>query len=429
MADTRYLDALLPADVVAEAKATEARGKKIRTKGALDIDHRDARKPEEPCKFAARFEAALPFESGRDSRPSKFTLEPFESIQIATGGEWLTKKLIPKKGVGVLYGASQSFKTFVATDFAFSVALGWPWAGRRVTQAPVVYIAAEGAAGLRKRKEGFTRAHRDLPAHVPFSLISAAPNLGTSQDDLRALIASIKGAGVTPGLIVIDTLAQTLGTGDENGGGMIHFVSNATALANRFDAFVLILHHIGLGDDKRARGHSSLVAGVDVQILCERKDKALDTMLTWQKLKDEDSNTTLRARLSRVLVATDEDGDEVSTLVVDGIEDAEPLAGKPSAHAVPAQQRLLMLVVAEAINESGQSIRPFGDGPLVRAAADVIIRARYYARIAEQADPGEDKGKLAQRQSKAFRRAIEQAIKAQSLFAAEYNGKRFVWLP
>jgi hypothetical protein len=384
----------------------------------------DAPLPEEPPGF---FD---PAGAPASSTPRKFTLEPFEAICFDSREEWLVKRLIPRQGVGAFYGASQSFKSFIVSDLALHIALGWEWAARRVTQAPAIYIAAEGAAGLRKRKIGFERSHSNLPACVPFYLISAAPNLGTEQGDLAPLAAAIEGADVTPGLIVIDTLAQSLGAGDENGAGMIQFVANATALANKFRAFVLIVHHVGLADDKRMRGHSSLIGGVDAQILCERKDGALSTSLTLQKLKDEASSVKLTANLGRVVIGRDEDGDDISTLIVDNIEDgAEGQTGKPSK-AIPPKQRLLMDMIAEAIAEAGEPFRPFGtDGPLVSAVGDDPIRRRYYARIAETAAPDEDKGKLAERQRKSFNRSIAAALDSKTLLACERDGKRLIWLP
>ena len=76
-----------------------------------------------------------------------------------------------------------------------------------------------------------------------------------------------------------------------------------------------------------------------------------------------------------------------------------------------------MAVVSEAINEAGESFRPFANAPMVRAVGDGKIRTRYYARIAEQAESDEDREKLASRQRKGFKRAIEAALKATMLVA------------
>ncbi|MGB5087054.1 MAG: AAA family ATPase [Methylocystis silviterrae] len=363
------------------------------------------------------------------TRRNRFVLEPWESITHDNDEEWLVKRILPRRGVAALYGKPGSFKSFVAFHIAVSVASGRQWAGRRVTQAPVVYIAAEGAAGLRKRKAGFTKAHRDLPGGVPFSLISSAPNLGTDRGDLAALVSAIEGAGVAPGLIVIDTLAQTLGAADENGSGMTAFVANAGEIASRFKCLVLIVHHVGLSDDKRLRGHSSLAGALDATMLCERLANELATTLTLQKLKDEASDFRLLARLSRVVMGQDEDGDEISTLVVVSVEDEGPATPAPRPQRIPPAQRLLMSVVATAIDEGGEMICPLAGGPAVRAIADNIVRNSYYASIAEQAEPHEDKDKIAERQRRTFNRAIADAIKAQRVFAAVHDGERYLWLP
>jgi hypothetical protein len=380
-----------------------------------------------PLASLANGEAKAP--TLKPTRP-KFILEPFEAIRFEASGEWLVKRIIPRQGVVTLYGASQSFKSFLAFDLAMHVALGRQWGGRLVTQASAIYVAAEGAAGLRKRKFGFELSNADrLPDKVPFFLVSTAPDLGTEKGDLAALIAAIETACVAPGLVVIDTLAQSIGTGDENGAGMVQFVANATALANHFKACVVAVHHVGLSDDKRARGHSSLVGGVDAQLLAERKEGTLSTVLTVQKLKDDEANLTLTAHLGRIVIGEDEDGDEVSTLLVDRIEDGATVKAATPSKSIPRARRLLMDVVKASLEEAGEEFRPFADGPLVRATSDAAVRSRYYARIAEKAEPSEDYQKMAERQRKGFNRAIAAALQAKDLMAKQHDGLRRLWLP
>jgi hypothetical protein len=212
---------------------------------------------------------------------------------------------------------------------------------------------------------------------------------------------------------------------------MVTFSANATALANHFRAFVLAIHHIGLTDKDRLRGHSSLVGALDAQMLCERNEGELSSALTLQKLKDDESNVKLTARLARIVIGQDEDGDDVSTLVVSEVGDGAEVQGaaRPSK-SIPRSQRLLMDVVALAIEEAGEDFRPFDtSGPLVRGAPDDAIRRRYYARVAEEAKPEEKKDQLADRQRKAFNRALKSALDAKTLCARERKGERYVWLP
>ncbi len=373
-----------------------------------------------------------------DLRPKrngkKFKLETIPDILAEFANakeEWLVKKFWPARGVAVIYGKARSFKSFLAIDLGLAVAGGVDWAGRKTKQAAVVYIAAEAPAGVRKRIAGRLAARDDLPPYdsIPFRMIPAAPNLGAGQDDLSELIASIDTTEVVPGLIVIDTLAQTIGAGDENGAGMIQYVANATALANRFKCLVLIVHHVGLSDDQRLRGHSSLHCGIDAQVLCDRNQGAFSCAITLQKLKDDEDEIRLEAQLSRFVICRNEDRDDVSTLVIDSIKSAteKPKAAKPTK-PIPRRQRLLMDVIAEAIVEIGESIRPSADAPLVRAVPDEAVRERLYARIAEKPRSRETPARLAERQRKTFNETIRSALEAKTLAAIELNGKRFIWI-
>ena len=88
------------------------------------------------------------------------------------------------------------------------------------------------------------------------------------------------------GIIAIDTLAQSLGSPDENGVGMVQFVANATALANQLQCHVATIHHVSLCDDQRLRGNTVLIGGLDASVLIERPKGEFTAALTLKKLKD-----------------------------------------------------------------------------------------------------------------------------------------------
>jgi hypothetical protein len=377
-----------------------------------------------------------------DSRPpegtveaasgARFKLERWSEITFEPRGEWLIKKVLPRRGLAAIYGKPGSFKSFVALHIGLSVALGRPWASRRVAKGAVVYIAAEGAGGLRKRKAGYVEAWSDLPSDVDFALVSAAPNLGTDPGDVAALVAAVESAGIKPVMIVVDTVAKTIGAADENGTGMTAFVGNAGALAQHFDCLVMAVHHVGLGEDaqKRMRGHSSLHGALDAQILCDRREGENSTTLTLQKLKDDVSDVKLSAHLTRVVVGLDEDGEEATTLIVDEVAETDAPAAEQRARTVPASQRLLSDIIAGALDEVGETVTTFGAvGPTVRAVFDEAVRQRHYTAIAEKAVPGEDPNKVADRQRQAFNRSIKAMLDAKRLVAREVQGRRMLWFP
>jgi hypothetical protein len=214
---------------------------------------------------------------------------------------------------------------------------------------------------------------------------------------------------------------------------MAAFVLNAGKLAGHFDCLVLAVHHVGLGEEaqKRPRGWSGLGGALDVQILCERPGDEMRTTLTIQKLKDEEDGVCFEPFLSRVVVGIDKHGKEASTLIVDEVVEVDASAEKvASIRDVPRTRRLLMDVIALALDEKGADIWPFGmAGPKVRAVADSHIRERYFARVAEKAAPNEEPRRLYERQFKAFNRSLKGAIDAKALIAGEHEGERYVWQP
>jgi hypothetical protein len=388
------------------------------------------REPEKPKPARETFDERNPRPRGEpiESRANKFKLVRFGETAFDPNEEWRIKHIMPMKGVGLIYGKSQSLKSFAAMHLALAVALGEAWAGKRVEKTAVVYVCAEGQGGFPKRAAGMIKERR-IRGEVDFHIIYTAPNLGAMDGDLPALIAAIEAAGIKPGLVIIDTTAKVIGAAEENGPGMAAFVWNAGALSERFGCFTLAVHHVGHGEEaqKRPRGWSGVIGAVDMQILCERDGEAFATALTVQKEKDEAAGFSLMARLSRIVLGTDRDGDEISTLVVDDVAKAEPVAKVAVQKSIPEAQGLLMDCVISAIDEAGENFSPFGVE--VRGVADQHIRTHLYTAIAEKAGPNEEPEALAERQRKAFNRSIEAALKAKRLVAKEHNGKRFIWLP
>jgi hypothetical protein len=274
----------------------------------------------------------------RQRKAPMFQIMIGAGIKSAFREEFMIKGLVPHQGFGVLYGASQSLKSFVALDIAYRVALGEPWGARRVVKADTIYVAAEGMGGMAKRVEGIRAAHPDWPGDVPsFGLLCGCPSLGLSapRGDLAGLVDSIETSGLRPRLIVLDTLAQMLCGADENGARMTAFVRSAQALSHRFGCFVLAVRHIGHAAEQRLRGHSSLPAAADLIIRADRLPDAPATTLAVEKAKDSPLNVTMTVNMRRIVLDT-VDGDEISTLVVDSISDGVVARAERRAKGVKA---------------------------------------------------------------------------------------------
>jgi hypothetical protein len=155
------------------------------------------------------------------------------------------------------------------------------------------------------------------------------------------------------------------------------------------------------------------------------------TVLSLKKLKDEEDETRFEAHLERVVLGCDADDEEISTLVVSRVEAIVTAAQSvtPGKRKPAPSRRLLIEVTALAIDEAGEDIQSFPDGPIVRAASDEAVRIRYYARMAEKADPDEDPHTVADRKRQAYFRAVRAAVNAKELNARITDDERFLWLP
>ncbi len=203
---------------------------------------------------------------------------------------WLIDGVIEKNSISTIYGPSGSGKSFVGLDWALCIATGTPWHGRKVAQAPVIYIAAEGGRSIAKRVRAWMDHYqqRDL---TPASF-AIKPLYVRDQDELDDLQDTLEDLDLWPGLLVIDTLSQSFGTGDENSMDMQEFVGALVEMRNDRYMAVMVIHHTNAAGS-RERGHSSFRAGMDhmFQTTAGKDEdfRLLDVTLTNDKQKDSET--------------------------------------------------------------------------------------------------------------------------------------------
>lgn len=182
---------------------------------------------------------------------------------------WLVEQHLKSGSFIVLYGAPASAKTFVTIDLALSVATDQRWLDRFVTKSGcVVYIAAEGSAGLFERVKAWKKARGVIePSKVYF--LPDAPHL-LDPDTVTALLTAIGTLPAQPILIVVDTLARCMVGGEENSAkDMGEFIASIDRLRKDTGAAVLIVHHSGKGGSAE-RGSSALRGAADTMVAVKR---------------------------------------------------------------------------------------------------------------------------------------------------------------
>jgi hypothetical protein len=72
-------------------------------------------------------------------------------MQTNTNHTPLVEDLLDHRAMSILYGESNTGKTFVALDIAFHIATGLPWNNKTTAQGSVIYVAAEGGLSAQHR--------------------------------------------------------------------------------------------------------------------------------------------------------------------------------------------------------------------------------------------------------------------------------------
>ena len=131
---------------------------------------------------------------------------------------------------------------------------------------------------------------------------------------------------------------------------MARYYKSADELRERFHCCLIIIHHSGY-DATHARGHSSLRAAADAEIQVAKDDQTGLITAKVIKMKDGADGDQFLSRLRVIDLGQDEDGEEMTSCVIESAdtEPAPPKKGKKLA--ADADQALDML--REAIATGG----------------------------------------------------------------------------
>jgi hypothetical protein len=196
--------------------------------------------------------------------------------------EPLIDAVLPRHSYGILRGRDHSFKTFIALDWALSLATGQPWLGQHVEKARVLYIAGEGAYGIDKRTDAWEAARGLTVDDETFLVRKSALSLFKPSAAFDHMLDLIESGEF--GLVVVDTLRRVSGSADGNSSDMGTVVDNLDRIKRATGrGSVLVLAHTGK-DDNDSRGFSGIEDDADVVWHAKRDEMHLE--LRCAKFKD-----------------------------------------------------------------------------------------------------------------------------------------------
>lgn len=302
--------------------------------------------------LSSLFEGPQP--QARASR--KFGFRSFEEsaeMALAARAKPLVEGLMDCGAFSVVYGAPGAGKSFVMLRLAHCVAAGRPFGGRKVTQGAVAYVAAEGGGGIHARVKALRDecgSYGDEGFPVPFYLLPETINLRDPRADLGPFLEALRDLEGKAGrlvLVVIDTLARSMGGGDENSpvdmGAMVEHFDRVRSFTG---AHVTVVHHTGKDAARGMRGHSSLLGAIDTEI------EVGDGIVRTGKQRDLESDQSFAFRLRSVALGIDADGRPMRS----AIAEIEPIV-EGRATSTPGKLTALELKILEVM-KAADPVKP-----------------------------------------------------------------------
>lgn len=325
--------------------------------------------------------------------------------------------LVPMGGITWLYGASMSYKSFVAMSLAAAASTGRAWMGRKTLYCAVVYLGAEGGSALHVRRAAAELAQGESG---PLFVVTDRPMLDTAQGlaRLRGIFAGLLGgfygdyddveldavytgaqrtydlmdddvvqdalANVETVLCIIDTYSQTSGGDDK-----VNVSAYVKALRDLIDAaagnlsFVVIDHATKAGGSYM--GSVAKLNDVDSQIEITRTGDRR-AVLQQRKVKDGVEGPAMHIEVVPYALEgyVDAYGKPLSSLVAQDGSRAAKIADLAEGKAGVLLEILLArggsssdleLRAAFADHDSNLGIKPDSVGKAYRRARDSLLDA------------------------------------------------------
>ena len=257
--------------------------------------------------------------------------------------KWWIKNWLPEEALVMIYGASNAGKSFIALDMLLTMSTGLgSWQGFRAKKANCLYLCGEGRAGLRGRVAVWVQEHKGSTTGA--FKVSKGPKRLNEQSDLEYACAQIDLSGMDPDVIVVDTLNRHFSGNENDAEEMGGFIESCTALQERYHCTVIIIHHTGVSKDAegRARGSSSLNAAIETAICVTNEQGYLTLNQTKQRDIEKLEPIQVHLRGAAIDGWFDEDGEPVTSAVVESIEEAE----RDMPEILPAGEEMAILTDA-----------------------------------------------------------------------------------
>jgi AAA domain-containing protein len=308
-----------------------------------------------------------------------------DDLLHSTPRDYIIKGWISPAEISLIVGAKNTRKSFLGLHSGYAVSQGRYVFGRRVKQASVLYIIAEGEKGIGKRVDAQASHYGRSPA---FNVIAQPVDLlrrTADVDDLQCIIDAVQ--AYKAGWVIIDTVNRVMPGGKENSPeDMGMFLHNINLLRHETGAHITGIHHGTKDDGTDSRGHSSLPNGADVVLGVEWKGDGNGLgIATLDFARDDKTGPLGTFQTEEVTLGTDEDGDPVTTLLVNEMDPGMLAhnASRPDTKGLLPKQQHMLDVFHNTLARQGVPVVPLPEMPpvtgLLRSALrEALIEAGWF---------------------------------------------------
>lgn len=308
----------------------------------------------------------------------------------------------------VVYGDSNSGKTFWALSVATAIANGEDCYGRKTDSGLVIYLASEAAVSIRSRMQAIKKFYGCSLENL--AMVPVPMNFYSGDQDAHDVIELVRAIEAAKGkpvrLIIGDTLARMSAGANENSGeDMGPVMARFDQVVTATGAAMMIIHHNGKDAAKGARGWSGIRAHIDTEIEVREKDGSRSVTVTKQR-ELPSKGETIYFKLEVIEMGTTKFGGPATTCVA--VPDQDAATKKP--HKKPTKHDENMRTLERAWWASGAEER---EGlPYVSRSAlrDLLVKDGATERTAKNKTEASRSGSM-----------IEQMLNAGTLETFEHG--------
>lgn len=249
-----------------------------------------------------------------DERREQSELERMRAMFLTSSGldtlpepSWLVHGVLERDSLNWIYGPPGGGKSFVALDLSAHLACGLDWCDRAVSGTHrVVYLAAEGASGIKLRVRAWEKYHGRAMEGVlfypePVQVLESMGYKSMASSRRFRMFTRLLADEIKPDMVVVDTQARVaLGMDENSNSDAGVFVQSMEDLRAATGACVVLVHHTPKDGTKTLRGASALEGSATATILVHKDPRSGTVTMENTKQKNAEEFDDISAVLEQV---------------------------------------------------------------------------------------------------------------------------------